>query len=324
MSKLHDRSRPVAIIKFVLIMPIVLSTCAYGQGSPVATPSPAVKPVVVSRLQTVSIEPGSQPTTVYSDQAYFEAPNWSRDGKTLLFDEAGRIMRIPVDGGSPAPVDVGSATKCSGSHGLSPDGTLLAISCNTPDLSGTRIYILPSSGGTPRVVTANSGAYWHSWSPDGKTLFFTRSSQGSLNISSILVDGQGETALTTGTGTNDDPDISPDGKYVYFNSDRSGSMEIWRMHPDGSSPEQITFDDLVNWTAHPSPDGRWIVFLSYQKGTTGHPANQKVSLRLMSLSDRKIRVLTTFTGGSGTINVPSWSPDSSHLAFVSYELNAPE
>jgi TolB protein len=314
----------VTHIKFVPILLVVSTAYTYSQGYPVTPPSPTVKPVLVSRLQTIGIEPGSQPTTVDSEAAYFEAPNWTRDGKTLLFDEAGRIMRISIDGGSPAPVDIGSATKCSGSHGLSPDGTLLAISCSTPTSPGSRIYILPSSGGTPRVVTANPGAYWHSWAPDGKTLIFTRPGQGSFNIFSIGVDGEGETALTTGTGTNDDPDVSPDGRYVYFNSDRSGSMEIWRMRPDGSSPEQITFDDSVNWTAHVSPDGRWMVFLSYQKGTTGHPANQKVSLRLMSLNDRKIRVLTTLVGGSGTINVPSWSPDSSHLAFVSYELNAPE
>jgi Tol biopolymer transport system component len=314
----------VAAIKFVLVIPVVLSAYTYGQGGPVTTPPPATIPVLESRLQTIGIEPGSQLTTVYSEPTYFEAPNWTRDGKSLLFDETGRIMRISVDGGSPSRVDIGSATKCGGSHGLSPDGTLLAISCSTPTLPGSRIYILPAGGGTPRVVTANPGAYWHSWSPDGKTLFFTRPGQGSFNIYSIDVDGHGETPLTTGTGTNDDPDISPDGKYVYFNSDRTGSMEIWRMHTDGSSPEQITFDDLVNWTAHVSPNGRWMVFLSYQKGTTGHPANQKVSLRLMSLNDRKIRVLTTLIGGSGTINVPSWSPDSSHLAFVAFELKTPE
>jgi Tol biopolymer transport system component len=284
----------------------------------------AAAPVLVSRLQTIGIEPASQPTTVYSERAYFEAPNWTRDGKSLLFDEAGKIMSISVDGGLPVPVDTGSASQCGGSHGLSPNGALLAISCSTPALPGSRIYIVPTTGGTPRLVTERPGAYWHSWSLDCNTLFFTRPLQGSLNIYSIAVDGHGETALTSGTGTNDDPDISPDGKYIYFNSDRSGSMEIWRMHPDGSSPEQITFDDLVNWTAPVSPDGRWMVFLSYQKGTTGHPANQKISLRLMSLNDRKIRVLTTLIGGSGTINVPSWSPDSRHLAFVAYDLTMPE
>jgi TolB protein len=43
-------------------------------------------------------------------------------------------------------------------------------------------------------------------------------------------------------------------------------------------------------------------------------------LRVMTLSNRTITVLTKLFGGQGTINVPSWSPDSRRLAFVSYQL----
>ena len=32
------------------------------------------------------------------------------------------------------------------------------------------------------------------------------------------------------------------------------------------------------------------------------------------------KVLTRLFGGQGTINVPSWSPDSKQIAFVSYRL----
>ena len=39
----------------------------------------------------------------------------------------------------------------------------------------------------------------------------------------------------------------------------------------------------------------------------------------MSMKDKKVRVLAKLFGGQGTINVPSWSPDSRKLAFVSYE-----
>ena len=31
------------------------------------------------------------------------------------------------------------------------------------------------------------------------------------------------------------------------------------------------------------------------------------------------KVLTRLFGGQGTINVPSWSPDGTRLAFVSYQ-----
>jgi Tol biopolymer transport system component len=235
-------------------------------------------------------------------------------------------MTVPVDGGTPQPLDIGEATNCNGSHGLSPDGKSLAISCSTPGKPESRVYIVPLTGGTPRLVTEHPNSYWHGWSPDGETIIFTRPDHGSGNIFAIPVEGGEEHALTTGTGISDDPDCSPDGQWIYFNSDRpgslqtEGSMQIWRMHPDGTAPEQITNDDYVNWTPHISPDGKSMVFISYEKGTTGHPANKPIELRVMSLDDRKIRVLFNLTGGSGTMNVPSWAPDSKHLAFVSYQM----
>jgi len=73
-----------------------------------------------------------------------------------------------------------------------------------------------------------------------------------------------------------------------------------------------------------SPDGQWMVFLTYGPEVTGHPENKDVTLRLMSLADKKITVLAKLFGGQGTINVPSWSPDSKQLAFVSYLLIPPE
>jgi Tol biopolymer transport system component len=170
------------------------------------------------------------------------------------------------------------------------------------------------------LVTENPWSYFHSWSPDGKTIAFTRPSHGSGNIYAISVEGNGETALTTGSGISDDPDYSPDGKYIYFNSDRGGSMQIWRMLADGSHPEQITSDEFQNWTPHPSPDGKSILILSYNKDVTGHPANKDIALRILNVADGKIRVLVNLIGGSGTDNVPDWAPDSAHLAFVSYQM----
>ena len=132
--------------------------------------------------------------------------------------------------------------------------------------------------------------------------------------------GGDETRLTSAKGLDDGPEYSPDGNYIYFNSERSGSMQIWRMRADGSLPEQITSDEFNNWFPHISPDGMWMVFLTYEKEVTGHPENKNVMLRLMSLEDKKVGVLAKLFGGQGTINVPSWSPDSKKVAFVSYEL----
>jgi TolB protein len=276
---------------------------------------------VTSILQTIATDhPAARPVPVYEANAYFEAPNWTRDGRSLLFDEAGSIMEIPVAGGQPVTISVGAASRCNGSHGLSPDGKLLAITCNMAGLKSAHVFLVPLGGGEPKQLTHTDGSYWHSWSPDGKTILFTHPENGSLNVFSVAVDGSDEHAITSGSGVSDDPDFSPDGKYIYFCSDRNGTMQIWRMHPDGSSPEQVTFDDRVNWTPHVSPDGRQMVYISYEKGTTGHPANRAIVLRLMSMKDRSTRDLVSLTGGSGTMNVPSWAPDSRYLAFVGYRV----
>jgi Tol biopolymer transport system component len=66
-----------------------------------------------------------------------------------------------------------------------------------------------------------------------------------------------------------------------------------------------------------------MVFLSFDKSVVGHPPNKDVQLRLMSLADKKIKVLANLFGGQGSNNVPSWSPDSKAIAFVSYALVPP-
>ena len=168
-------------------------------------------------------------------------------------------------------------------------------------------------------MTENTG-YFHSWSPDGRTILYTRGTKNGLTIYAISVDGGPETALSSGNGVDDDPDYSPDGKYIYFNSDRWGGMQIARMHPDGKEVEQVTFDPFKNWTPHPSPDGKSIVFLSYDPSVTTHAANKDIALRILSPSDGKIRTLVNLIGGDGTMNVANWSPDSKNIAFVSYQM----
>lgn len=306
----------------VAMSSFVLTTAAISFGSPSSAQIAPEPPKVRSTLQTIRVDEAN-PTTVlvYSRPDRFEAPNWTPDGASLIFDADGKIMKIAVGGGTPEAIDIGAASRCNGSHGLSPDGKLLAITCTMPNRPGARVFVLPSGGGIPQAVT-DVNSYWHSWSPDGKTILFTRPERagGGINFHSIGIDGQNDKPLTQGAGTNDDPDFSPDGHFIYFNSDRNGTTQIWRIHPDGSAPEQITSDEMVNWTPHPSPDGKSLVFLSYEKGTTGHPANRNVMLRLMSLSDHKVKVLVRFVGGAGSINVPSWAPDGKRLAFVSYEV----
>jgi len=272
---------------------------------------------VESRLEIISVN-GHKRRVIYHAEKRFEAPNWSRDGKFLLFNSEGKLYTVPIKGGEPRPLDTGDAIHCNNDHGFSPDGKWLAIT-NSPDHIPF-VYVLPAAGGKPRQVTETGPSYWHGWSPDGKTLAFAGIRGGNGDIYSIPVEGGEDRRLTDAPGLDDGPDYSPDGQYIYFNSERTGWMQIWRMRPDGSAQEQVTHDDYANWFAHPSPDGKWLVFLSYSKTVKGHPADQDVMLRLMPAAGGEPRVLVKLFGGQGTINVPSWSPDSKRLAFVSYRL----
>ena len=204
-------------------------------------------------------------------------------------------------------------------HGLSPDGAQIAISGET-DKGDSQVWIVPAAGGEPRRIVEARPSYWHGWSPDGKTLAMCAERNGNFDVYTIPVEGGTERRLTTADGLDDGPDYSPDGQWIYFNSVRTGLMQIWRMHPDGSGQEQVSRGGTADWFAHPSPDGKWIVFLAYDKSVTEHPPNKDVTLKVMGAPDGVPHVFATLFGGQGTINVPSWSPDSKYVAFVSYRL----
>jgi TolB protein len=294
----------------------VLSNVSMLAGNEEVSPEVAVE----SRLEVISLD-GHKQRVVYRAEKRFEAPNWSRNGKFLLFNSDGRLYTLPVKGGEPKQLDTGDALHCNNDHGFSPDGKWLAIS-NSPG-ENSLVYVLPAGGGKPRQVTERGPSYWHSWSPDGKTLAFCGERGGNFDIYTIPVEGGEERWLTDAPGLDDGPDYSPDGQYIYFSSERTGWMQIWRMKSDGTGQEQVTHDDYSNWFAHPSPDGKWLVFVSFDKHVKGHPPNKDVMLRLMTTRGGEPQVLVELFGGQGTLNVPSWSPDSKHLAFVSYRLLKP-
>ena len=287
-----------------------------GGGAAAAQPVPTGAPIYESRLEIADVRTGAR-RVVHRASVRFEAPNWSRDGQHLLINQQGAVYTVPVAGGPPTRLDIGAVEGCNNDHGYSPDGTLLAISCRPSSL----VYVVPAAGGTPRLLTPLTPSYWHGWSPDGRTLAYVGQRSGEFDIYTMPVAGGPETRLTTAPGLDDGPDYTPDGRWIYFNSVRTGTMRIWRMRPDGSNQEQVTFDrQYADWFPHPSPDGRWLVFVSFDATVDGHPPHRDVVIRRLALDEPAARpaVLFTLFGGQGTINVPSWSPDGSQFAFVSY------
>ena len=287
--------------------------------------SAQVKKDTTSYVQTLDIYSGKT-DTVMAVKTHFEAPNWHRDNY-LILNSKGKIYTLDLPSKKLAQLNTGFADQSNNDHGISPDGKWLVISHNdkkdpSPKPYKSAIYVLPVKGGEPRRITPEVPSFWHGWAPNGKTLAYCAERNGNFDIYTIGIDGGTEKRLTTEEGLDDGPDYSPDGKYIYFNSYRTGHMQIWRMHADGSNPEQLTFDTNSNWFAHPSPDNKWIVYIAYTSDQKqSHLFGKDVKLRLMNLQTKEIKDLTpVFYGGQGTINVPSWSPDSKKFAFVSYSV----
>jgi Tol biopolymer transport system component len=158
------------------------------------------KDYIGSRLEIMDVNTG-QRKVIYESKIPFEAPNWTRDGRYLIFNSKGKIYRIPVSGGQPEEINTGFATANNNDHGLSADGKMLAISNHTADLGGkSSVYILPLSGGVPKLMTENSPSYWHGWSPDGKYLLYTGERNNEFDIYRIPVAGGPEVRLTTAIG----------------------------------------------------------------------------------------------------------------------------
>jgi Tol biopolymer transport system component len=264
---------------------------------------------------------------LYASEQPFEAPNWTRDGSDLIYNFSGhaegqgRLCRFDLATKQISQIDSGVATNNNNDHVLSFDGTMLGVSDQSAGHGGqSQVFTLPSAGGAATPITPLTPSYLHGWSPDGKFLVYTGGRNGKFDIYKIPADGSGtEIRLTTAPGLNDGPEFSPDGKYIYFNSSRSGKMQIWRMNPDGSNQEQITDDEFNNWFPHISPDGKWIVFVSFGSDVSpiDHPYYKHIYVRLMPFDGGKPRVIAYVYGGQGTMNVPSWSPDSQRIAFVS-------
>ena len=282
----------------------------------------AQKQEVISTLEVYDITT-DQRKTILTEKDHFEAPNWSLDGNYFIINQKGNLFKISLNG-EKEKIDSGFATRCNNDHVISPDGNILALSHNVQDGKDSWltscIFTIPISGGQPTRVTSKTPSFLHGWSPDGKMLAYTARRNGQFDIYVIPVEGGDEIQLTNSKGLSDGPEYAPDGQYIYYNAIDSGKMEIWRMLADGSNKKQLTDDSYSNWFPHVSPDGKQFVFISYlQDQGSAHPPMKQVALRLYDLNSGKIRTLHTFTGGQGSLNVPSWSPDSEKFAFVSYE-----
>ena len=100
-----------------------------------------------SRLEVLEVESGKR-TVVHTVEDSLQAPNWTQDNSSLIFNRNGRLYRFDLKSRQVTEIDTGFANRNNNDHAISWDGKQLAISHHSADHGGrSMIYTLPIGGG---------------------------------------------------------------------------------------------------------------------------------------------------------------------------------
>lgn len=298
---------------------------------------PSLRPGQRARIRIWDRASSEVRTVFESGSLHMEAPNWTTAGELLINAEGG-LWLLPADGSAaPRRLETPGLPDVNNDHVPAPDGTRVFASAND-----FHIWEVPFDGSPVRRITEEDGGlhFLHGVSPDGTRLAYVHLAPdgddwwASATIRTVDLDGGDPVHVTSHPGPADGPGWSPDGQWIYFNteqfSETTGHAQIARVRPDGTGLEQLTTGERVSWFPHLAPTGDVAVHLTFPPGTTGHPGDLPVDLRLVTLEApgapaaeaaaawNGAEVIVRLHGGQGTINVPSWAPDGSGFAFVDY------
>ena len=188
----------------------------------------------------------------------------SPDGNTVAFSAEYEgptdVYTMPVDGGLPQRRTWDSSALVAG---WTPDGRVLYRTRRYSTLPDSQLVTIDVQGHRDIIPLAQAAE--GSFTPDGKTLFFTRLNkqgsntkryQGGTAQNIWRYDTGSEAVLLTAdyAGTSRNP-MFWDGK-VYFVSDRNGTMNIYSMDAGGKNVKQLTNHSGFDVQSAALSDGR--------------------------------------------------------------------
>ena len=311
------RSTPILVLAATLLctaaLPQFCLTRATGLPGPTRSASPA--------------RPASLPTTT--------------EGGRIAFASDNEIFLINSDGSGLIQLTHSDPDVYNYQPALSLDGTRVAFA--TAQGSQAGIGIIDVDGTGLQLLTTNnlSRDSEPAWSPDGSRIAFVRgydpTSEGVANFSecgpariyvvnvdsSIASVDSDPINLTPGQSATD-PAWSPDGTRIAFASNRDGNYDIYSMASDGTDVQQLTRTDAQEAEPAWSPDGKQIAYASgYLRADvtcgfihTGRETDPTVAHPDIYLMSNDGSNQTRLTETENNIE-PTWSPDSTSLAFVS-------
>jgi Tol biopolymer transport system component len=225
---------------------------------------------------------GGKPTKVTKDATDHDAPAFSLDGKTIVYETVApdasttsynpEIYTVPSGGGKLTQVTTDDTDHEAPT--FSPNGKTIAY--DAWEGSHFQIYTIPfpSSGATPTPVTSGPANHTDpAFSPDGTKITYSGYDGSHYQIYTIPFPSSGvptPTPLTNEDTQHSFPDFSPDGNTIVYDAfDNSNNRQLYTIPsnpPSGGgteTPKQLTNDDTVHRDPAFSPDGSKIVYDSH-------------------------------------------------------------
>ena len=142
-----------------------------------------------------------------------------------------------------------------------------------------------------------------SFSPDGRSIVFSRNPSSRVNASAVYVSrANGTLRRLTKERFAYDPVWSPQGDLIAFRSDRDDDEgDIYLMRSDGTQQRRLTRHSEDVESLAWSPDGRFLAYSFYDG-----------PIYAVAVGDRRSRVLTRSAEPETLL---AWSPDGRHIAY---------
>ena len=167
-------------------------------------------------------------------------------------------------------------------------------------------YSIARLGTSVRVTHSPADERVPTWSPDGKTLFYSSDAAGPPDLYRRFLDSGREESVLRAPGIETPTDISPDGReMLFFQTNRAASGDLLRLRLDGSGQVAgVQQSPASESSGRFSPDGRWVAYDSNESG--------RFEAYIESLDNPGLRWKVSRDGGFN----PEWGAGGTELFFV--------